>query len=143
MCVFQLLYPPPRSDGPPSPAFSSSPAPKYKNSACYRAHLKRLPTYSLSIRTSHFSETPRPLRRSRLDCNFCFVSSHNSDLFSICATQVVNALLTLQLNDANQITRHTEEWDHNRETTADDGFLGMLNEHRKRKTCSCPRRDDL
>jgi len=57
--------------------------------------------------------------------------------------KVVNALLTLQLNDANQITRHTEEWDHNRETTADDGFLGMLNEHRKRKTCSCPRRDDL
>jgi len=36
------------------------------------------------------------------------------------------------LDDANQITRHTEEWDYSRETTADDGFLGMLNEHRKR-----------
>jgi hypothetical protein len=46
--------------------------------------------------------------------------------------QVVNSLLTLQLNEANQITCHTEEWDHNCETTADDGFLGMLNEHRKR-----------
>ncbi|KAI0003745.1 hypothetical protein BJV74DRAFT_764016 [Russula compacta] len=46
--------------------------------------------------------------------------------------KVVNSLLTLQLDDANQIIRHTEEWDHNRETTADDGFLGMLNEHRKR-----------
>lgn len=57
--------------------------------------------------------------------------------------KVVNALITLQLNDANQITRHTEEWDHSRETTADDGFLGMLNEHRKRNTYSCLRRDDL
>jgi len=55
------------------------------------------------------------------------------DLFHV--HQVVNSLVTLQLDDANQITRHTEEWDHNRETTADDGFLGMrkLNEHRKKK----------
>jgi len=48
--------------------------------------------------------------------------------------KVVNSLLTLMLDDANQITRHTEEWDHNRETTADDGFLGMLSEHRKKLT---------
>ena len=127
---------------------SSFPAPKYKNSACYRTRLKHLPTYSLSIRTSHFSATPRPLRHSRFDfCQFlfCFVSAsyNHSDLFFAAPTQVVNALLTLQLNGANQITRHTEEWDHNRETTADGGFLGMLNEHHKRKTCSCPRRDDL
>ena len=65
----------PRSDVgstlcPLSPTFSSSPALKYKNSVCYRTPLKRLPTYSLSIRTSHFSATPRPLRRSRLDYNF-------------------------------------------------------------------------
>jgi hypothetical protein len=50
--------------------------------------------------------------------------------------QVVNSLLTLQLNEANQITRHTEEWDHNSETAADDGFLGMFNEHRKRMTAA-------
>jgi hypothetical protein len=50
--------------------------------------------------------------------------------------KVVNSLLTLQLNDANQITRHTEEWDHDRETTPDDGFLGMLKEHRKRTTAT-------
>jgi len=50
--------------------------------------------------------------------------------------KVINSLVTLQLNDAYQITRHTEEWDHDRETTADDGFLGMLNEHRKRKAAT-------
>jgi hypothetical protein len=44
--------------------------------------------------------------------------------------------LTLQLDDAHQVTRHTEEWDHKRETTADDGFLGMLNEHRKKMTAA-------
>ncbi|KAI0059502.1 hypothetical protein BV25DRAFT_1808891 [Artomyces pyxidatus] len=48
--------------------------------------------------------------------------------------KTVNSLLTLQLNDAHQITRHTEEWDHKRETLADDGFFGMLNEGRKRIT---------
>lgn len=50
--------------------------------------------------------------------------------------EVVNSLVTLQLDDASQITHHTEEWDHNCEATADDGFLGMLTEHRKRIT-SC------
>ncbi|KAI0257072.1 hypothetical protein BJV78DRAFT_1272199 [Lactifluus subvellereus] len=50
--------------------------------------------------------------------------------------KVVNSLLTLQLDDAHQVTRHTEEWDHRRETTADDGFLGMLNEHRKKMTAA-------
>ncbi|KAI0275130.1 hypothetical protein BC834DRAFT_921277 [Gloeopeniophorella convolvens] len=50
--------------------------------------------------------------------------------------KVVNSLLTLELDDAHQVTRHTEEWNHQRETTADDGFLGMLNEQRKRLTAS-------
>jgi hypothetical protein len=80
---------------------------------------------------------PRPPRPSRLVCKFCRSVPY---IDSLCAPpltpQVVNSLLTLQLNDANQITRHTEEWDHNRETTADDGFLGMLNEHRKRMTAT-------
>ncbi|KAI0308268.1 hypothetical protein B0F90DRAFT_148912 [Multifurca ochricompacta] len=46
--------------------------------------------------------------------------------------KVVNSLLTLRLDDTHQVTSHIEEWDHNCETTVDDGFLGMLNEHRKR-----------
>ncbi|KAI0046613.1 hypothetical protein FA95DRAFT_1559915 [Auriscalpium vulgare] len=48
--------------------------------------------------------------------------------------KVVNSLLTLELNDVHQITHHTEEWDHKRETTADDGFFGTLNEQRKKIT---------
>ncbi|GBE77561.1 hypothetical protein BKA93DRAFT_817315 [Sparassis latifolia] len=51
-------------------------------------------------------------------------------------TKVVNSLLTLQTNDEHKVTRHTEEWDHKRETTRDDGFLGMLNEQRKKITAS-------
>ncbi|CCM03746.1 uncharacterized protein FIBRA_05892 [Fibroporia radiculosa] len=49
-------------------------------------------------------------------------------------TKTVNSLLTLQTNDENQLIRHTEEWDHKRETTRDDGFFGMLNEQRKKIT---------
>lgn len=48
--------------------------------------------------------------------------------------KVVNSLLTLQLDDTHQVICHTEEWNHNCEATADDGFLGMLNEHRKKMT---------
>ncbi|PCH34195.1 hypothetical protein WOLCODRAFT_94999 [Wolfiporia cocos MD-104 SS10] len=51
-------------------------------------------------------------------------------------TKTVNSLLTLETNDAHQVTRHTEEWDHKRETTREDGFFGMLNEQRKKLTAS-------
>ena len=48
--------------------------------------------------------------------------------------QTVNSLLTLLTNEQHLVTRHTEEWDHKRETSREDGFFGMLNEHRKRAT---------
>jgi len=52
-------------------------------------------------------------------------------------TKTVNSLLTLELNPStNLVTRHTEEWDHKKETTKDDGFFGMLNEQRKKITAS-------
>ncbi|EPT03816.1 hypothetical protein FOMPIDRAFT_1046299 [Fomitopsis schrenkii] len=49
-------------------------------------------------------------------------------------TKTVNSLLTLQTNEQHLVTRHTEEWDHERETSREDGFFGMLNEQRKRAT---------
>ena len=52
------------------------------------------------------------------------------------SSQTINSLLTIETNDARQVTRHTEEWNHRRETTGEDGFLGMLNEHRKRFTAN-------
>ncbi|KAI0673646.1 hypothetical protein C8Q78DRAFT_1076628 [Trametes maxima] len=51
-------------------------------------------------------------------------------------TKTVNSLLTLETNDHHQVVKHTEEWDHRRETTGDDGFLGLLNEHRKKFTAN-------
>ncbi|KAI0734409.1 hypothetical protein C8Q72DRAFT_770548 [Fomitopsis betulina] len=49
-------------------------------------------------------------------------------------TKTINSLLTLQTNEQHLLTRHTEEWNHKRETSREDGFFGMLNEHRKRAT---------
>ncbi|TFL03658.1 hypothetical protein BDV98DRAFT_564588 [Pterulicium gracile] len=51
-------------------------------------------------------------------------------------TKVVNSLLTIETNAEHKVTRHTEEWNHKKETTSDDGFLGMLNEQRKKLTAS-------
>ncbi|KAH7923255.1 hypothetical protein BV22DRAFT_1015753 [Leucogyrophana mollusca] len=49
-------------------------------------------------------------------------------------TKTLNSLLTLQTNGEGQVTRHTEEWNHQKQTTSDDGFLGMINEQRKKFT---------
>ena len=50
--------------------------------------------------------------------------------------QTVNSLLTIETNDAHQIVRHTEEWDHKHEPTKEDGFWGTINEYRKKMTAS-------
>jgi hypothetical protein len=42
--------------------------------------------------------------------------------------------LTIKTNDEQFVTSHTEEWNHSKETTSDDGFIGMLNEQRKKVT---------
>ncbi|KAI0763701.1 hypothetical protein BC629DRAFT_1293766 [Irpex lacteus] len=49
-------------------------------------------------------------------------------------TKTVNSLLTIETDASNKIVRHTEEWDHKHETDSEDGFLGMLNEQRKKVT---------
>ncbi|KAJ7183313.1 hypothetical protein C8R46DRAFT_1066569 [Mycena filopes] len=51
-------------------------------------------------------------------------------------TKTVNSLLTLRTNDSHQVTSHTEEWNHQRETHSEDGFFGMLNEQRKKLTAN-------
>ncbi|KAI3621972.1 hypothetical protein WG66_015832 [Moniliophthora roreri] len=48
----------------------------------------------------------------------------------------VNSLLTLKLSEGHKILHHTEEWDHSKSTTSEDGCFGMLNEHRKKITAS-------
>ena len=54
----------------------------------------------------------------------------------VAGEQTVNSLLTIETNEQRQVVRHTEEWNHRRETTSEDGFLGMLNEHRKKFTAN-------
>jgi hypothetical protein len=51
-------------------------------------------------------------------------------------TKTINSLLTIETDASHKITRHTEEWNHSKQTTSDDGFLGMLNEQRKKLTAS-------
>ncbi|KAE9409114.1 hypothetical protein BT96DRAFT_807017 [Gymnopus androsaceus JB14] len=56
------------------------------------------------------------------------------DSKSASPTKSINSLLTLQLDDTHKITSHIEEWNHSKSTTGEDGFLGTLNEHRKKMT---------
>ena len=56
------------------------------------------------------------------------------DLSHMLQPQTVNSLLTLETNNSHQITRHTEEWDHQRETDSSNGVFGILNEQRKKMT---------
>ncbi|KAK4704082.1 hypothetical protein P7C70_g2129, partial [Phenoliferia sp. Uapishka_3] len=49
-------------------------------------------------------------------------------------TKTVNSLLTLERDAGGKITRHTEEWDHKKETDSTDGFIGSINEARKTLT---------
>ncbi|KAF4612299.1 hypothetical protein D9613_004258 [Agrocybe pediades] len=51
-------------------------------------------------------------------------------------TKTVNSLLTVKLDNSNKILSHTEEWDHKKTATSEDGFLGMLNEERKKFTAA-------
>ncbi|KAL1740668.1 hypothetical protein HDZ31DRAFT_47048 [Schizophyllum fasciatum] len=51
-------------------------------------------------------------------------------------TKTMNSLLTIETDDSHLVTRHYENWNHERTSTSEDGFLGMLNEQRKRITAS-------
>ncbi|KAK5125998.1 hypothetical protein LTR85_011353 [Meristemomyces frigidus] len=44
----------------------------------------------------------------------------------------VNSKITLRLNESGKIVEHIEEWDHEGNKTADDGFAGKLQEGRKK-----------
>ncbi|KAG0700676.1 hypothetical protein DFH29DRAFT_930920 [Suillus ampliporus] len=56
--------------------------------------------------------------------------------FSSSPTKTMNSLLTLELDNDGKVKRHTEEWDHEKTSTSEDGFLGMINEHRKELSAS-------
>lgn len=48
------------------------------------------------------------------------------------AEKTLNSLITLKRDSQGLVREHTEEWDHKPNTTGDDGFLGKLNELRKK-----------
>ncbi|KAG1757246.1 hypothetical protein EDB19DRAFT_1656501 [Suillus lakei] len=62
--------------------------------------------------------------------------SYYRDAFSSSPTKTMNSLLTLELDNEGRLRRHTEEWDHEKSSTSQDGFLGMINEHRKKLSAS-------
>ncbi|KAF9055848.1 hypothetical protein BJ165DRAFT_1521817 [Panaeolus papilionaceus] len=47
-------------------------------------------------------------------------------------TKVVNSLITLRLDERNKVKSHIEDWDHKKSSTGDDGWMGKINEMRKR-----------
>jgi hypothetical protein len=46
--------------------------------------------------------------------------------------KTMNSKLTFKLNGQGLIEEHIEEWDHEENKTADDGFMGKLQEQRKK-----------
>ncbi|EJD03510.1 uncharacterized protein FOMMEDRAFT_132978 [Fomitiporia mediterranea MF3/22] len=58
------------------------------------------------------------------------------DPSSASPTKTLNSLLTVSTNDQHQITKHVEEWDHQKDQNKEDGFFGMLNDQRKKITAS-------
>jgi hypothetical protein len=50
--------------------------------------------------------------------------------------QTLNSLLTIYTDASRKITQHIEEWDHQRDTTREDDFFGMLNDYRRKATAS-------
>lgn len=52
----------------------------------------------------------------------------------MCSIQTINSLLTIRTDSDEVVTSHTEEWNHDRKTTSDDGFLRVLNEQRRKAT---------
>ncbi|KAF8322667.1 hypothetical protein DL93DRAFT_2050373 [Clavulina sp. PMI_390] len=52
-------------------------------------------------------------------------------------TKTVNSLLTIERSNTGLITKHTEEWNHEHESSAADGtFIGKINEWRKVATAT-------
>ncbi|KAH8119776.1 hypothetical protein DFH11DRAFT_1685279 [Phellopilus nigrolimitatus] len=51
-------------------------------------------------------------------------------------TKTLNSLLTIHTDADYKITRHVEEWDHQRDSVKEDGFFGTLNEQRKKTTAA-------
>lgn len=82
---------------------------------------------------SRTTGTPKRLPLQR----YVFISAAMNVLLTYRgSSQTVNSLLTLETNSEHKVVRHTEEWNHHRETTSEDGFLGMLNENRKKITAN-------
>ena len=52
-------------------------------------------------------------------------------VFKTGQAKTVNSLVTLQLRNG-MIEHHEEEWDHKENKTGEDGFMGRLNEWRKK-----------
>ena len=51
--------------------------------------------------------------------------------------KTVNSLLTIERDERGLITSHTEEWDHAKTSSQEDGgFLAAMNEQRKKLTAS-------
>ena len=40
--------------------------------------------------------------------------------------QTMNSLLTIETDNSHRVTRHHENWNHERTSTSEDGFLGEL-----------------
>lgn len=65
------------------------------------------------------------VRRSLTICSYVFKGNKTPE-------KTLNSKITLNLNSAGKIEHHEEEWNHEPNKTGDDGFMGQLQEWRKK-----------
>ena len=75
------------------------------------------------------SSTPQSLQLN-LTQNYVFKSALPGKVES--GSKLVNSKITLSRNSQGLITEHLEEWDHEPNKTTEDGFMGRIQEGRKK-----------
>lgn len=90
---------------------------------------------------SQFNGMPKVFKSSTTEaCHVLDDPAHPHDLrldltqryvFKTGGEKTLNSLVTLKM-EGGRIVRHEEEWDHKGNSTGEDGFLGKMNEWRKK-----------
>ncbi|KAI9611845.1 hypothetical protein KEM48_004352 [Puccinia striiformis f. sp. tritici PST-130] len=81
----------------------------------------------LSTIKSQFNGMPKMFSSSTID-KFEDITYYRSGS----KFKTLNSLITLERDPKGKVIRHTEEWSHDKVTDKSDGFIGQLNEWRKK-----------
>ncbi|KAG8962378.1 hypothetical protein FRC03_004303 [Tulasnella sp. 419] len=103
---------------------------------CVKAHFNGLPKIFAKTRILRFRVLNNPPNIPESTILIDQDVDYHLSASSASGIKTLTSLLTLERNPQGQVIRHTDEFDHSRSRMADDGFLGKINEARKRLTAS-------